>query len=116
MLPAELRLNFGGAYIPGHEHSRIVTPPKLVSDLAEREWFAALFELGHQLGHIRDAQRRRSGQVRRADTPSVPMLCGRVAARAADSHLDVPLQLGHVRVFRSEVDGSMTLDERHRTV
>ena len=67
-------------------------------------------------GTLGDTQRRRSGQVRRAGTPAVHMLCGLVAARSADSRFDVPFLLGHVRVFRSEVDGSMTLDERHRTM
>ena len=37
-------------------------------------------------------------------------------ARVADFETFVPLLLSHVRVFVSEVDGSMTLDERHRTM
>ena len=52
----------------------------------------------------------------RAGTPALLMVCGRVAARAADSETFVPLLLSHVRVFGSEVDGSTTLDERRRTM
>ena len=48
----------------------------------------------------------------RAGTPALLMMCGRVAARAADSETFVPLLLSHARVFGSEVDGSTTLDER----
>ena len=54
--------------------------------------------------------------MRRAGTPAVLMLCGCVAASAADVHLVDPLLLGHDGVFGSEVDGSMTLRERHRTM
>ena len=54
--------------------------------------------------------------MRRAGTPAVLMLCGRVAASAADVHLVDPLLLGHDGVFGSEVDGWMTLRERHRTM
>ena len=63
-------------------------------------------------------QRRRSGQLMRAGTPALlmDMVCGRVAARAADSETFVPLLLSHVLVFGSEVDVWMTLDERHPTM
>ena len=67
-------------------------------------------------GHAGCTQRRRSGQVRRAHTSSVYMRIGCVAARPADSRSGIPLLLRHVRVFGSEVDGSMTLDELHRTM
>ena len=44
------------------------------------------------------------------------MVSARVAASAAGSHLVVPLVLGHDGVFCSEVDGWMTLRERHPTM
>jgi|EP00966_Prymnesium_polylepis_P176358 hypothetical protein len=53
-------------------------------------------------GHTWNTQRRRSGQVRRADTPSVNMLCDRVAARPAESHLVTHFLLAHVRVYGAQ--------------
>ena len=44
------------------------------------------------------------------------MLFGRVAARPAESHLDVPFLLGHVRVFSSQVDGWTALNELRPTM
>ena len=43
--------------------------------------------------------------MRRAGTPALLMLCGRVAASAAEVHLVVPILLGHVRVFEPQLDG-----------
>ena len=47
---------------------------------------------------------------------AVHMLCDRVAARAAEMLLVTHFLLAHVRVLCSKVDGSMTLDELHRTM
>ena len=44
------------------------------------------------------------------------MVIGHVAASATESHGFTQLSLGHVRLFGSEVDGWMTLDERHPTM
>ena len=44
------------------------------------------------------------------------MVIGHVAASATESLGFTQLSLGHVRLFGSEVDGWMTLDERHPTM
>ena len=44
------------------------------------------------------------------------MAIGHVAASATKSHGFTQLSLGHARLFGSEVDGWMTLDERHPTM
>ena len=44
------------------------------------------------------------------------MFIGHVAASATESHGFTQLSLGHVRLFGSQVDGWMTLDERHPTM
>ena len=44
------------------------------------------------------------------------MVIGHVAASATESHGFTQLSLGHVRLFGSQVDGWMPLDERHPTM
>jgi hypothetical protein len=44
------------------------------------------------------------------------MVIGHVAASATESLGFTQLSLGHVRLFGSEVDGPMTLNELHRTM
>ena len=53
--------------------------------------------------------------MRRAGTPAFLMLCGRVAASAAEVHLVVPILLGHVRVFKPQLATLIALGELYQS-